>query len=70
MRDNERDKSSRQFFNQEILPIIENKIEFCILVNMQANIYNAIKNYFSWLVLWGAYCGAIFGLIFKFTGCL
>ena len=70
LRDNERDKSSRQFFNQEILPIIENKIEFCILVNMQANIYNAIKNYFSWLVLWGAYCGAIFGLIFKFTGCL
>ncbi len=66
----EKAKSGQQFFKEEILPIIENKLEMSVLSNVQSSIYETIKNYFEWLVLWGAYCGAAFGLVFRFMGCL
>ena len=68
--DEDRNKSGEQIFKEDILPIIENKLELSVLTHTQSTIYNTIKNYFGWLVLWGAYCGAIFGLVFKFIGCL
>jgi len=66
----EQTKTGKQFFKEEILPIIENKLEMTVLSNVQSSIYETIKNYFEWLVLWGAYCGILFGLLFRFFGCL
>lgn len=70
LNEEERQKSGSVFFKEEILPIIENKLEMSVLAHVQLLIYNSIKNYFEWLVLWGAFCGMIFGLAFRFVGCL
>lgn len=66
----EKIKSGKQFFKEEILPIIENKLEFSVISQVQNTIYDAVKNYFDWLVLWGAYCGLLFGLFLKFIAYL
>ncbi len=63
-------KSPQQLFKEDILPIIENKLEMSVLTRTQSTIYQTVKNYLAWLVLWGAYCGAAFGLVFRFIGCL
>ena len=68
--DEEKIKNGQQFFKEEILPIIENKLEMSVLSSVQSSVYETIKNYFEWLVLWGAYCGAVFGIVFRFLGCL
>ena len=66
----DKNKSGEEIFKEDILPIIENKLEMSILVKAQSALYQTVKDYFEWLVLWGAYCGAIFGLVFRFIGCL
>ena len=66
----EKAKTGKQFFKEEILPIIENKLEMSVITTAQSSIYETVKSYFEWLVLWGAYCGALFGLFFRFVGCL
>lgn len=57
--------NASQFFKQEILPIIENKMELTILTNVHSTIFDTVKSYFNWLVLWGGFSGAIAGLIFQ-----
>lgn len=54
-----------QFFKQEILPIIENKMELSVLTSVHSTIFDTVKSYFNWLVLWGGFSGAIAGLIFQ-----
>ncbi|HSQ98194.1 MAG TPA: hypothetical protein VLL98_05795 [Rickettsiales bacterium] len=70
LNEEEKQKSGIVFFKDEILPIIENKLEISVIAHIQLLIYNSIKNYFEWLVLWGAFSGMIFGLVFRFVGCL
>ncbi len=66
----EKKKSGNIFFEEEILPIIDGKLEMSVLAHIQLLTYEAIKEYFEWLVLWGAFCGVAFGLLFRILGCL
>ncbi|MDD2839919.1 MAG: hypothetical protein PHY80_02195 [Rickettsiales bacterium] len=66
----EKNKSGAIFFQEEILPIVEGKLEISVLGHIQLLIYEAMKGYFEWLVLWGAFCGGAFGVLFRFFGCL
>lgn len=68
LNEEDENKKGNQFFNEEILPIIENRIEMMI-TTLQSIINGAIKNYFQWLVLWGAFCGMGFAIFFHIFEC-
>lgn len=58
--------TKKDFFNDEILPIIETKLELSVFNTAQSSIYKMIKNYFAWFVVWGGSCGLLFGLLISF----
>jgi len=60
--ENEQNKIGQEFFNEEILPIIDNKIEI-MTIDIQEIINEVIRDYYRWLVLWGAFCGMGFGIV-------
>lgn len=70
LNEEERNKSGAILFREAILPMVEGKLEVSVMGHIQILIYEAMKGYFEWLVLWGAFCGASFGLAFRFFGCL
>lgn len=47
-----------------VLFIINQHFENFVIFKIQKLIYDTLKNYFEWFVIWGALCGILWGVVF------